>query len=857
MVAKLTKPRPWRPALALAVSLSCIAVAAAMLQHELRGYDYRTLRDAVQGVSPTRITLALGLTVVCYLALFGYDLLAIRYVGRRMSWRRTALASFIAYAFSQSLGLSALTGASIRLRFWSTWGLTTREIAEGVAFTTLSFWLGVLAIGGVALIVEPVASHRVPFLPIGAPAWSGLLLLGPVVVYLVACWRAKEALQVRGRVLRLPSLRIAVAQVAVSTLDWALAGAVLWTLLPAAGGVSAVRLLGFFVVAQVVSLASHVPGGLGVFESMMLVFLRPYLPASDVAAALIVYRVVYYLLPLGVAILTLGAYEAGRGTGLVGRSLRVVGRVVPAAAPYWLSGATFIAGGVLLVSGSTPSVHSRMRWLDAMLPLVVIEVSHFAASVAGVVLLILANGLRRRLDAAYHLSVAVLSVGIATSLLKGGDFEEALILTIVLLALLPARRHFYRRSTLLSEPMSADWMVAIVLTLCGTVALGIFAFKHVDYGSALWWRFAVLADAPRVIRATVGVSVCTLGFAFARLLAPRAVRPSATSVADRDRVRPMVRTATSSTAHLALLGDKSLLFSASGQSFLMYGVRGRSWVALGDPVGLASEARELAWMFRERADRAGGRASFYEVGGQNLPLYIDLGFSLIKVGEEARVPLTSFTVQGNARKSLRRALRDAEQQGITLEVVPPDGVGAILPELRRISDEWKRSKSTREKGFSLGFFDEAYLRECPVAAIRQDGRMIAFTNLWSGDAREELSVDLMRHADDAPRGVMDYTFITLMTWGREQGYAWFNLGMAPLAGLERRALAPAWSRMGALVYAHGEHFYNFRGLRQYKEKFDPVWSPRYLASGGGLSVATTLLDVTSLVSGGLRGAIAK
>lgn len=135
--------------------------------------------------------------------------------------------------------------------------------------------------------------------------------------------------------------------------------------------------------------------------------------------------------------------------------------------------------------------------------------------------------------------------------------------------------------------------------------------------------------------------------------------------------------------------------------------------------------------------------------------------------------------------------------------------------------------------------------------------MIAFTNLWSGDAREELSVDLMRHADDAPRGVMDFTFITLMTWGREQGYAWFNLGMAPLAGLERRALAPAWSRMGALVYAHGEHFYNFRGLRQYKEKFDPVWSPRYLASRGGLSVATTLLDVTALVSGGLRGAIAK
>jgi phosphatidylglycerol lysyltransferase len=115
----------------------------------------------------------------------------------------------------------------------------------------------------------------------------------------------------------------------------------------------------------------------------------------------------------------------------------------------------------------------------------------------------------------------------------------------------------------------------------------------------------------------------------------------------------------------------------------------------------------------------------------------------------------------------------------------------------------------------------------------------------------------MRFAPDAPRGAMDYLFIELMRWGREQGYRWFNLGMAPLAGLEDRALAPAWHRLGSFVYRHGESFYNFDGLRRFKDKFDPVWEPRYLASPGGLRLPSVLFDVSTLISGGIRELVGK
>jgi phosphatidylglycerol lysyltransferase len=144
-----------------------------------------------------------------------------------------------------------------------------------------------------------------------------------------------------------------------------------------------------------------------------------------------------------------------------------------------------------------------------------------------------------------------------------------------------------------------------------------------------------------------------------------------------------------------------------------------------------------------------------------------------------------------------------------------------------------------------------------VGLIRKNGKIVAFANLWRGAAKEELSIDLMRYLPDAPHGVMEFLFVQLMLWGKTEGYRWFNLGMAPLSGLEDRGLAPLWSRVGAYVFRHGEHFYNFQGIRRYKEKFDPEWVPKYLACPGGMVITRILANVASLISGGMKGVITK
>jgi phosphatidylglycerol lysyltransferase len=184
-------------------------------------------------------------------------------------------------------------------------------------------------------------------------------------------------------------------------------------------------------------------------------------------------------------------------------------------------------------------------------------------------------------------------------------------------------------------------------------------------------------------------------------------------------------------------------------------------------------------------------------------------------------------------------------------------VDAILPVLGRISSAWLASKSTGEKRFSVGAFTPEYVRQFPVAVVRSQGTPAAFANLWTTANKAELSVDLMRFDPDAPRGAMDYLFIELMLWGRAQGYRWFNLGMAPLSGLEAHPLAPAWHRVGNFIFRHGEHFYNFEGLRRYKTKFDPVWEPRYLAARGGIALPRVLVDVSVLIAGGMKELFAR
>jgi len=834
----------------LSVLMLCLALWAL---YRLAGeVSYHQVGEYMHHLRRGRIGQAIVLTALGYAVMPLYDLFALDAIGRKLPKPHVALISFISYAFSNTLGMAMLVSGSIRYRFYIQAGLSTLDVAKVVLFCTLSFWLGLFAITGATLLLVPI--------PLGLPLGHWRLLLGIVLCLIPLLWLAggallRRPLKVWRWKVQLPPLATGLRQVFVGALDWGLAAAVLYALMPDSLALHFGSFLAIFALAQIAGLISHVPGGLGVFEAVMLAGFGAtgnQALSAPILGALAAFRGVYYLLPLCAATIVVVIREA--------RGLRQAALLTPwfnGLLPPFFAGLTLVSGAVLLFSGATAVLPGRLELLSDLLPLPVLEISHFLNSVIGMSLLILARGLQRRLDAAYWLTLVLLLAGAVASLLKGIDYEEAALLILLAVALAPAHRLFYRRASLFDITFSFGWLLACATVLGCTVWLVLFSYQHVEYSNDLWWQFSFYhGNAPRALRALVGAAGVAFLFALTTLIRSARSRPTLPDEAELARAIPLLKQFHSAQAHLALMGDKSLLFDQEGKAFIMYGIEGRSWVAMGDPVGNDDRARqELVWTFRERCERAGGWPVFYQVHPADLDLYLEVGMSLLKIGEEARVRLEQFNLDGKSKKVLRNTVNKLVREGMRMQIVPQEQVPALLPQLKPISDAWLREKRVREKGFSLGAFDARYLARTPMAVVWQDDKPVAFANMYLTDSMEEASVDLMRYLPDAPPGLMDYLFVELMLWSKAQGYRWFNLGMAPLSGLQSRRQAPLWNRFGALIFGRGERFYNFQGLHRYKDKFDPEWEPRYLAAPGGIALPVVLTNVASLISGGLSGVV--
>jgi phosphatidylglycerol lysyltransferase len=837
------------------LGVALLAVAVFVLHHLLGKYHWRDILERVHAISNAKLLRAAFFTCAGYGCLTLYDLLAVRFAGARVPYPRVALISFMGYAIGHNVGLNSISGGAVRYRAYTALGLSAKQIATIIAFGTLTFFLGASVLLGGSLISNAEMSSSVLHVPEWLALLAGCMLLAAVCAYLWLVCTRHAPLRFRKIEIPVPKPRVAFAQIGISCIDMLCATSVLYVLLPREAAMGFGAFAAVYLIALAAGAISNVPGGIGVFEFVLLLLL-PSVPKDRLLGALIAYRAIYYFAPFGIALVLLGAHEVWIHRAPVVRMARLARTFLIAVTPQAIAVAVFLAGAVLLFSGATPSVGNRLALLRNFVPLSVLEFSHLLGSVVGVGLLIIAHGLYRRLYAAWWITIYLLCAGVLLSLLKGFDYEEATILGVVVILLASARSRFRRKASLIDEHYSSAWIVAFFLVLLTAAWLVIFAYRHLPYDNELWWQFAFHASAPRSLRASLLAVMIGAIYGLWRVLRPARPRFSAPRDNDLECVAQLIEKGEDTTANLALLGDKNLLFNKDRTACIMFQSSGSSWVAMGDPIGPPELGESLAWEFLEDCDDMAVSPVFYQVTPERLPLYVDLGLTLSKLGEEARVPLESFALEGASRADLRQAQRRAIRDGATFEMVPRSGVAQILPELRAVSDAWLEEKNTAEKRFSLGFFDERYIAHFDVGVVRHKDAIVAFANLWRGGA-VELSVDLMRYNEAAPKGVIDYMLIECMLWGKAQGFRWFNLGMAPLSGLEEHALAPAWHKLGRLVQRYGETFYNFEGLRKFKEKFDPVWRPRYLAAPDGLAMAGALLDVTALVSGGVRKVLRK
>jgi lysylphosphatidylglycerol synthetase-like protein (DUF2156 family) len=522
------------------------------------------------------------------------------------------------------------------------------------------------------------------------------------------------------------------------------------------------------------------------------------------------------------------------------------------AAPSVFAALAFGAGLFTLIAVATPSLQ-HVRGLDAI-DRFVEELPELSASIAGVVLMGLATGLSRRVDAAWAATTALMAAVCFYAALRHGHVLAATLAGAAAAALLLSRRAFYRHSRLID--LVPDRRAALgIAAAFGLALMGalLWAGERPEFAAAPWWHLLTDERLGRPGRAlAAGAAAAILVAAQWYMLSRAHGVPALAASEDVARAEALIAGAEEALpdAQLAFTGDKSFVFAED--AFVMTARGGASLIAMGPPVGKRAAWRGALSALRAKAEELSLRPVVYAAPPELLPDLIDVGFRVEKVGENAVVDLAGFSLAGKARQNLRTARRRfVEREGAVFELERAPHAPALFEELRAVSEVWLAAHGGREKAFSLGAFDPGYLARCALATVRHGGRVIAFANVWLTADGQRGAIDLMRFDPEAaPNGLMDFLFTEILLWAQTHGLRTFDLGMAPLAGLaEEKKYASLFARIGRLVHERGEQFYGFQGLRTFKDKFGPRWEPRYIAAPGAWTLPIVLAEVALLTNG--------
>ena len=810
------------------VPIVVLSVVVALTSQTLRQVHPRDIAAALRTMSWAWLLIAAAVTVINVGVMGLYDVVAFRHTRTRAMerWRYGA----VAFAWSNFLTLGPFAGPAIR--FWLYRGSVehSADLETGVLSITIAFASGLIG-WTLATIAVPAASTLANAVV--------LTLVAGGLVYACVCLGRFAAVRFERFDEIDPRPIAALVPAIVGWLDWLLAGLVFLACLHSTGTTIAdVASIRSFFLGQTIGLASLVPGGFGSSDAFWIAHVP--LPGSFTAAALVAYRLVYYVVPWAAASLVLLSWATRRTSRRVEMARRMLAGLVAA------------GGALMILSTASPGLSPRLDLLEQVVPLPIVEISHAAAALTGVLLLVLARGLAKGYRIALGATIVVLLLAAVSALLKGLDYEEALILTGLAIAAW-SQTPLYDREAQVAWFKGRDLAMAAV-GLFLFLGLGAFVYRLTPQNLERVKYFGYRFQRARYLRSagTLAIAV-SAGALYVFLRVP--VRFINLSSAEVDETLELHAAIGRGTSPLMVANADKAVFRFADRGFCLYRTIGPYLVVFGDPVIKTADERDdllnALFAYAAEIDR---RPLFYQVSLDWIPPLHDRGYAFFKLGEEAHVRLDRVTLDGPQGKLYRQILRRGERDGLRVRVLAPVDIAAVLPVLREISDDWLATKRQRERQFSIGFFDEKYLQRFPCAVVEHGDRILAFANLLRDPRREELSVDLMRYRSDAP-SVMDYLFVSLFLYGKEQGYTRFNLGMAPLASVGQFHGAHARERLANLLFQHGEHWYNFQGLRFYKEKFDPQWVPRYMAYQNAWEWPAAITNVSALVAGGWRNIV--
>ena len=612
------------------LGLMLLGGAIYVVQKEFRNLKIEDIARALEAIPTRTLAIAFLWNLLSYGILTFYDRLGTYYAGRSVSYGKVAFASFCAYSLAHNLGFAAVSGAAVRYRLYAHWGLTPLQIAKVVGFCSLTFGLGGMVLGGIVLFFEPEA---VPFFGAWLPLWVmhafGGLLWAIVAGYITLS-RLTRGRMLFGHEMDLPGWRMAILQVLLATVDVAVTAAIIFTLLPQAHGLTYLRFLGIYVASYTAGLAANIPGGIGVFDTAMLVGLSPYLEPPQILGSIVVFRLYYYIIPLFLA----GGLFAGTEIMLRGRSVlrpAPVPRIVPPATRWSepdfvvaaITGAVSICGALLLCLGVVEH-RPDFSWIDPDFAEAAAEASEFVPSLIGGALMVCAAGMAQRVTLAWGTTIGLLLLAAAFTVAQSEPLWIPGVLLLAGVLIVPFRSAFYRHARLLSGPI--DGAIAAPLLMLAGCILALAAFeRHVRWlADNSWWEVVLSPAVPNSLRASVAFTVVLALLALWGLLRPARVR--------------FLHWGAEARLRYAALGAippaeaDGIVWGEAERSGIPFRRMGRVLLGIGDPAGAESDCISAIWRLRDLARQEGLDPAIWRAGRTHLEVYADLGLAALPLG---------------------------------------------------------------------------------------------------------------------------------------------------------------------------------------------------------------------------------
>lgn len=813
--------------------------------HEIGGIlgdvNGREIADKLESLDVRTVALIALLSLVLVFPMFFYDYFIIKKLKLKRPIRQLLKESLIINSFSNLIGFGGLVGVLLRTHYFKKKEVDSSSFFKTIASVTL-FYLAGISLFTWAL---PIFYRDIPLFK----EHRILVVVAGVIGLYVPFLIVKSFIQlIRGTTTNRRVLGD-VALLGVSILEWLGAFTFITILVYILNiPISIQNLIPIFVVASSAGIVSMIPGGLGSFD---LVFIwgaqSLQIPEESILVLLLFYRIGYYVVPFfaGLALFVRelwGKFNVG---------LNAIPRFFLEKTSHILATAlVFAAGLTLLLSSVAPGAIERIRYAKELMTFPIINISHQLAVATGFVLLALSNGISYKDKSSYRMTVFVLLFASALFIIKGVQYKQALFMLFVAGLLYLSRRRFYRESYIVTWGRSILNTVIIFVILLLYMMMGFFVEPSGKYSIPEKMKPYITTDSDDLFKsAFMGLIVISIVVIFEVALRKLTQFKKTSSLEYEEEIfLHLNKYGGKELSHLIFLHDKYVYWNEKKTVLFPYQVIADKLVVLGDLVGDKKDFKTAIEEFMTFADYYGYTPIFYEVSDQFVPYLHGYGYRFFKLGEEGYIDLSKFQSQKKVMQNTKKVNEVLQKAGYTCEIMQPPYSAEIMSQLRSISNEWLDNR--KEKGFSLGYFDEDYLQFTPLAVLKNsDFEIVAFANLIPlYDKEGTVKIDLIRSKkDNMPDQALDYLFLNVFSASIEKGFKQLNVGMTPLSRVGISKFAGISEKIATQIMVDGQDYYNFQGVRNFKEKFANNWQPKYLAYRKKSSLPFTMLQIMMLI----------